>query len=59
MFLTIHSVGQSYLSWVNFVNLFPLQGDLDKQREGVVFLTIHDVGQSYLSWVNFVNIFPL
>ena len=32
-----------------------MQGDLDKQREGVVFLTIHDVGQSYLSWVNFVN----
>lgn len=32
-----------------------VQGDLDKQREGVVFLTIHEVGQSYLSWVNFVN----
>lgn len=32
-----------------------VQGDLDKQREGVVFLTIHDVGQSYLSWLNFVN----
>lgn len=32
-----------------------VQGDLDKQREGVVFLTLHDVGHSYLAWVNFIN----
>jgi len=32
-----------------------LQGDLEKQREGVVFMTLHDVGHSYLSLVDFVN----
>jgi len=31
-----------------------LQGDLEKQRDGVVFLTVHDVGCTYLSWYNFV-----
>ena len=31
-----------------------VQGDLEKQREGVVFLTVHDLGCTYLNWYNFV-----
>jgi len=30
-----------------------VQGDVEKQRDGVVYLTIHDVGKSYMSMVNF------
>ena len=30
-----------------------LQGDLEKQRDGVVFLTVHSLGSSYTSWLNF------
>jgi len=36
------------------VSIF-LQGDLEKQREGVVFLTVHDVGSTYMSWKYFVT----
>jgi len=32
-----------------------LQGDLDRQREGVVFLTVHDVGDTYFRWKGFVD----
>lgn len=32
-----------------------IQGELEKNRDGVVFLTVHDVGHSYLSMVDFVN----
>ena len=31
-----------------------VQGDLEKNKEGVVFLTVHDVGSSYMSWKQFV-----
>ena len=31
-----------------------LQGDLEKQREGVVFLTVHDIGCTFINWYNFV-----
>eukprot|EP00092_Neocalanus_flemingeri_P012881 GFUD01013877.1.p1 GENE.GFUD01013877.1~~GFUD01013877.1.p1 ORF type:complete len:575 (-),score=168.18 GFUD01013877.1:461-2185(-) len=31
-----------------------IQGDLEKQKDGVVFLTVHDVGSSYMSWRDFV-----
>jgi len=31
-----------------------LQGDLEKNRDGVVYLTVHDVGKSFMSLVNFV-----
>lgn len=31
-----------------------VQGDLERQRDGVVFLTVHDVGCTYLRWQNFV-----
>jgi len=36
------------------VSIF-LQGDLEKQRDGVVFLTVHDVGSTYMSWKYFVT----
>jgi len=32
-----------------------IQGELEKNRDGVVFLCVHDVGHSYLSMVDFVN----
>jgi len=32
-----------------------VQGELEKNRDGVVFLCVHDVGHSYLSMVDFVN----
>jgi len=31
-----------------------LQGNLEKQREGVVFLTVHDIGCTFINWYNFV-----
>merc|ERR1711892_505812 len=31
-----------------------VQGDLERQRDGVVFLTVHDLGCTFLNWFNFV-----
>jgi len=42
------------LDTIGHVSVF-VQGDLEKQRDGVVFMTIHDVGRSYLSWAKFVH----
>jgi len=32
-----------------------IQGELEKNRDGVVFLTVHDVGHSYINMVDFAN----